>query len=350
MKANVLKIVGATLVMAVLLVIYNVLVHLVFWGPKETVSISSGDVSIACTFAKPGKEGVFPAVVVLLGSGPETRSGPAYRLNASNMLRHGFAILICDKRGAGDSGGDFDTATFYEFASDAKASVGHLASRPDVDATRIGLLANSESGWFSAQIAAETGQVAFIINRVGPPLPWIDTVLWEVRNEFLDAGVAESDVDQLLAISERRWRYYVATANNPLLAEGPELAAINAELERLRKNVPIADQVLPERAREYDADFYRRFSIDAAHVPAEQLRQIDIPLLYVFGGRDVNIPTERSVEFLEAFKNEYGGTIDIHVYPELGHSMATWRGMFHGGYPPDYLAYVGKWAQEKVSR
>jgi len=350
MKANITKIVGATLALALLLVSYNVLVHLVFWGPKETVSISSDEVSIACTFAKPGKEGVFPAVVVLLGSGPETRSGPAYRLNVSNMLRHGFATLICDKRGAGDSGGDFDTATFYDFALDAKASVRHLASRADVDSKRIGLLANSESGWFSAQIAAETGQVAFIINRVGPPLPWIDTVLWEVRNEFLDAGVAESDVELLLATSERRWRYYIATANNPLLAEGPELEAINAELEHLRKNVPIADQVLPERAREYDADFYRSFAIDAAYDPAEHMRKIDIPLLYVFGGRDVNIPTERSVEFLEVFKSEYAGTLDIQVYPGLGHTMATWRGMFHGGYPPDYLAYVGKWAQENATR
>ena len=80
------------------------------------------------------------------------------------------------------------------------------------------------------------------------------------------------------------------------------------------------------------------------------MRKIDIPLLYVFGGRDVNIPTERSVEFLEAFRSEYGGTLDIHVYPELGHPMATWRGILHGGYPPDYLAYVGKWAQEKVIR
>ena len=339
-----LKIVGAVLALMMLLLAYNVLAHLVFWGSKETISVSSEGVSIACTFAKPADEGVFPAVIVLLGSGPETRDGPAYRINASNMLRHGFAILICDKRGAGDSGGDFDAATFHQFAADAKASVAYLAGRDDIDAARIGLLANSESGWFSAQVAAETGQVAFIVNRVGSPLSWVDTVLWEVRNELLDAGIDESDADSILAANERRWRFYIAAADNPSIANGPELASINAELERLRETIPGADEFLPEKAQE-DAEFFRSFAADAAYDPAEDLRRIDIPLLYVFGGRDVNIPTQRSVEFLETFRDEYAGTIDIRVYPDLGHPMATWRGILHGGYPPDYLAYVGDWAK-----
>ncbi len=345
---KVLKVVGAVFALAVLLLAYNVLAHLVFWGSKEPVSISSAGVSVECTFAKPADEGVFPAVIVLLGSGPETRNGPAYRINASNMLRHGFAILICDKRGAGESGGDFDSATFHDFAADAKASVAYLAGREDVDAARIGLLANSESGWFSAQIAAETGQVAFIINRVGPPLSWVDTVLWEVRNELLDAGMDEPDVDTLLAANERRWRFYIAAADDPSIANGPELDSINAELKHLRETIPNADENLPEQAQE-DAEFFRSFAADAAYDPVEHLRRIDVPLLYVFGGRDVNIPTQRSVEFLEAFRSEYAGTIDVRVYPDLGHPMATWRGILHGGYPPDYLAFVGDWAQQQAS-
>lgn len=342
------KLFGTVLVLVLVLAAYNVARHLVFWGSTETVSFSSGDVPLVGTLAKPDGDGPFPAVVVLLGSGPETRSGPAYRVNASNMLRHGFAILIFDKRGSGDSGGDLDTATFEDFAADAVAAVRFLASRDDIDTSRIGLLANSESGWYSAQVAADTGQVAFIINRVGPPLPWIDTVLWEVRNEFLDAGIADSDLEPLLAVTARRWRFYAEAGQNPELAEGPERDAINAELERLRQTVPLADEVLPAKAKEYDADFYHSYAIDAVYDPARYMRQIDISLLFVFGGVDVNIPTQDSVAFLETFKGEYRGNIDVRVYPELGHPMATWRGLFHGGYPPDYLTFVGEWAQSQI--
>jgi len=348
--AKLAKGLGALLVMMVLVVAYNVARHLVFWGSTETVSFSSGDATIVGTFAKPADDGTFPAVIVLLGSGPETRSGPAYRVNASNMLRHGFSVLIFDKRGAGDSSGELDTATFFDFSADAATAVRYLASRDDVDASRIGLLANSESGWYSAQVAAESDQVAFIINRVGPPLPWMDTVLWEVRNEFLKIGIAEKDLESLLAVTERRWRFYAEAGDRPKLTESPERNAINAELKRLRQTIPLADEALPEKVREYDADFYRTYAIDATYDPDRYLRQIDVPLLYIFGGRDVNVPTRESVAYLEKLKVDYPATIDVRVYPELGHPMATWRGLFHGGYPPDYLTFVGEWAQSQVTR
>ena len=350
MIAKTLRILGVVFALVLLLVAYNVLRHLVFWGTTETVTFDSGEISLVGTFAKPDGEGPFPAVVVLLGSGPETRSGPAYRINAANMLRHGFAVLIFDKRGSGDSGGTFETATFAEFAADAKAAVHYLAGRKDVNENEIGLLANSESGWYSAQVAAETQQVAFVINRVGPPLPWRDTVIWEVRNELMDTGIAEPDIETLLAATERRWRFYAKVGNDPSLSDDPEREAINAELAHLRRSVPLADEVLPEKVRNYDADFYRSYAIDATYDPDLFLRQLDIPLLYVFGGRDVNVPTERSVAYLELLRTDYSGIIDIKVYPQLGHSMATWNGVFHGGYPPDYLSYVGKWAQSHIAR
>ncbi len=344
-----LQTLGVVVAIALLLLAFNVLRHLVFWGSTETVAFDSTDVSLVGTFAKPGGNGPFPAVVVLLGSGPETRRGPAYRVNAANMLRHGFAVLIFDKRGSGDSGGVYDTATFAEFAEDAKAAVRYLVSREDVIESEIGLVTNSESGWYSAQVAAETQQVAFIINRVGPPLPWLDTVLWEVRNEFVEAGIAETDLERLLAATERRWRFYAEVGNEPALFDGPEREAINAELADLRRSVPLASEVMPEKVRDYDADFYRSYAIDATYDPDTYLRQIDIPLLYVFGGRDVNIPTRESVAYLESLQSDYSGLIDIRVYPELGHSMATWKGVFHGGYPPDYLSFAGEWAQSQTT-
>jgi pimeloyl-ACP methyl ester carboxylesterase len=349
LMAKFLKVIGAAVALILLLLFYNVARHLVFWGPTETVTFESGGTSLVGTLAKPRGSGLFPAVIVLLGSGPETRNGPGYRINAKNMLRHGFAVLIFDKRGSGDSGGDLDTATFADFAADAEAAVRYLASRDDIDGDAIGLLANSESGWYSAEVAADTRKVAFIINRVGPPLPWIDTVSWEVRNEFVDAGIAEADIESLLAVTERRWRFYAAAGKNPELAAGTERQAIDAEIARLRQSVPHADEVLPEKVRDYDPDFYRSYAIDATYDPDIYLRQIDIPLLYVFGGRDVNIPTARSVEYLELLKNDYRGTVDIRVYPKLGHPLATWRGVFHGGYPPDYLSFSGEWAQSQLS-
>jgi pimeloyl-ACP methyl ester carboxylesterase len=346
--ARVFKTVGILLALTFVLVAYNGLRHLVYWGPAEDVTIVSDGATLACTYLVPAGAGPYPAVLELLGSGPETRSGPSYRTNANNMLRHGFAVLICDKRGSGASTGEFETTTFADFVADAAASLRYLAGRSDIESDHIGLFTNSESGWYSAQVAAETGQVAFIINRVGPPLSWLETVLWEARNEFLDAGAAESDLPRLLAATERRWRFYIDVFKGAQPPDGPERESINAELDRLRDSIPNAGELLPATAMPFDAAWYRSFAIDADYVPANYLRQIDIPLLYIFGGMDVNVPTDRSVGFLNQFEAEYASTIDVVVYPELGHAMATWRGLLHAGYPPDYLEYVGEWAQRQV--
>jgi len=112
----------------------------------------------------------------------------------------------------------------------------------------------------------------------------------------------------------------------------------------------LADEVLPARALDYDPDVYHSYAIDAAYDPGPYLRRLDIPLLFVFGGRDVNIPTQASVAYLGKLESDYRGTIDVRVYPQLGHPMATWRGLLHGGYPPDYLAFYGEWAQSQITR
>ena len=99
------------------------------------------------------------------------------------------------------SGGNFDAALYRDFVVDAIAAVRYLASREDIDSDRIGLFGISESGWLTPEIAAVSHGVAFIVNRVGPPLSWIETVLWEARNEFLSEGAAEADLDMLLALT-----------------------------------------------------------------------------------------------------------------------------------------------------
>ena len=81
MKAKVTKILGAVLALVLLLLGYNGTRHLVFWGSTETVNFPSGDLSIVGTFAKPAGDGAFPAVVVLLGSGRETRYAQKIRLS-----------------------------------------------------------------------------------------------------------------------------------------------------------------------------------------------------------------------------------------------------------------------------
>lgn len=328
--------------------LFNVTRYVMYLSPTEEVTFRSSGFEISGVLVKPAEEGIFPAVIVLHGSGPESLSDISYKATANTLVRAGFAVLLYDKRGVGNSGGDFESAIYSDFVDDAIEAVRYLRYHEDIDADRIGLFGNSESGWFTPEIAYRSENIAFIFNRVGPPIPWIDTVLWETRNEFLDAGVAEADLDKLLDITERRWSYYQATGLDPSLAEGPVRNAINADLTALRESIPLADEVLPERLRPYEMEFYSDFSADASYDPGPFLRLIDVPMFYAFGETDVNVPTVQCVEYLEMLREEYGKNIDYTVFEGVGHPLANWTGILTAGYVPEYLETVETWTAEQV--
>ena len=330
------------------LAIFNITRYLVFWSPTEEVTFRGGSFEMSGMLVKPSEEGRFPAVIVLHGSGPESLGGPSYKAIANTLVRSGFAVLLYDKRGVGNSGGDFETALYSDFVEDAIAAVRYLRARHDVDADRIGLFGNSESGWFTPEIAYRSGNIAFVFNRVGSPLPWIDTVLWEVRNEFLEAGIAESDLDKLLDVTKRRWTYYLEAGLDPALADSPERDAINTELKTLRDTVPLADQVLPEQVRPYEMEFYANFAADASYDPGPFLKAIDVPTYYAFGETDVNVPTVQSVEFIEVLREEYDKNVSYSVFDGVGHPLANWTGVLTAGYVPRYLEIVESWTVEQV--
>ena len=349
-KRKILVVAAIIFAVVVGLAIFNILRHIIYWTPTEQVSFPSNGVQLSGILIKPKEEGIYPAVVMLHGSGPESSNDLAYRVNANALVRRGFAVLIYDKRGVGNSGGDFESASFSDFVDDGIAAVNYLCGRADIANDRIGLFGTSEGAWFTPEIAARSGAVAFIFNRVGPPFSWTENVIWEVRNDFLHDGITEQDVDALVAITQRRWDFYVAVSNDPTLANGEQRASIDAELRRLRETVPNADKVLPERLRDYDEEWYSDFAAEAQYDPRPFLEAIDVPMYYVYGETDINVPTKKAVAYLEKLREEHGKKIEIHVYPGVGHPMFTWKGIFNAGYPPGYLELMSTWSAEQVSQ
>ena len=74
------------------------------------VTFQDKDVTLAGTLLLPVLPGKHPAVIFLHGSGPEGRW--ANRYLAQKFAEHGIVALIYDKRGVGQSTGDWQKATF----------------------------------------------------------------------------------------------------------------------------------------------------------------------------------------------------------------------------------------------
>jgi hypothetical protein len=119
----------------------------VFSTHKEVdVRFRSSGMTLAGTLLLPLTPGLHPAIVVVLGSDCWTRARSGLKDFARNWLDHDIAVLVYDKRGAGESSGVCPTpATLDErrqfplFADDALAALRTLHERAEVDPARIGL-------------------------------------------------------------------------------------------------------------------------------------------------------------------------------------------------------------------
>ena len=55
-----------------------------------------------------------------------------------------------------------------------------------------------------------------------------------------------------------------------------------------------------------------------------------------------------SVAALEALITEEGKDIGITVFPDVGHSLATWKGLLSVGFVPGYLDTLAAWTAEQL--
>jgi len=105
-----------------------------------------------------------PAVVLFHGSGLQKRD----LITARWFAAEGIAALAYDKRGVGESGGDFRMVPFMELCDDGLGAIKYLKSRKEIDAKRIGVWGLSQGGWLGPRAASRSADVAFVIAVSGP--------------------------------------------------------------------------------------------------------------------------------------------------------------------------------------
>ena len=170
--------------------------------PYDTVDVSfrNGPVTLSGTLCAPRAPGRHAAVVLLQGSGSETRWG-TNRFIADRFARLGIAALVYDKRGSGTSTGDWKTASFDDLADDAIAGIDLLAARSDIDPKRIGLHGHSEGG-IIAPIAAvhAPSKVAFMVAEDTVAGLVRDQDVYRVSHQIRQAGFTDAQVERAMDV------------------------------------------------------------------------------------------------------------------------------------------------------
>ncbi len=252
---------------------------------RESVTFHNGGVTLAGTLLIPRTRGPHPAIVLVHGSQAQTRWGTPLFL-ANRFARQGIAALVYDKRGSGESTGDWTTATYGDIANDALAGVHFLQQRPDIRAAQVGASGHSEGGAIVAMMAALSHDVAFIISADGTAGPSYQQDLFRVHNILESNGLTADDVTKAMAFYDR----WLQVARS-----GQGRDQLEPEIRKAQKEAWF-DLVAPPPPDHWAWTEYRkRADFDSLTYWAK----VKVPVLLVYGELDENVPAAKSLKQID---------------------------------------------------
>lgn len=183
---------------------------------ETDVTYDSDGVRLAATFyAKDDGAGKMPGIV--LGHG---FAGARYPKMSAYLANLGYGVLSIDFRGYGLSGGERGRVIPSEQVNDFRNSVTYLASRPEIDPERIGIIGSSLGGSIAIMAAADDPRIQVCV--AGCPIAKGDTTLRMLYNTQEKFSAFMQRVDELKQRNEKLARFEIVMIPENLRSNLPK--------------------------------------------------------------------------------------------------------------------------------
>lgn len=325
-------------------------------------SAGSG-VTLAATLTLPPGKGPFPGVMLVAGSGPQTRdevvSGhKVFMVVADYLTRRGIAVLRADKRGIGKSTGNAATARIPDYALDAAGGVDYLKRRKEIDPRRIGILGHSEGAMVAPIVAGRlrSRDVRFVILLAGPAVRGRDLLLRQSELIARAEGVPSGQRQKAAALNAKLYDLAVREKD-----EKKAYKQMRGLIDAYVASLPAADRAevqasLGDGQLKMLLSPWMRYFL--AYDPSVALRTVRCSVLALFGSKDLQVPPGQNLSAARAALDA-GGNRDatIRELPHLNHIFQhsrTGSPSEYGSLPETFsreaLEIVTRWIEKRVIR
>jgi fermentation-respiration switch protein FrsA (DUF1100 family) len=285
---------------------------------------AKANIHLAGTLDLPQKQGRFPAVILISGSGPQNRDEELlghkpFLVLADYLCKKGLAVLRFDDRGTADSEGDFQSATSLDFADDVEAAIEYLRSRKEIDKKHIGLIGHSEGGVIAPLVASRNKHVDFIVLLAGTGIRGAELLIEQEELIGRAYGLSEARLAKNRAMNKAAFDLVLSSENDKklktkLLAYYSKNLKDNAE--SLPKAIPF-DKYVEEQVQKITSPwmyFFMRYD------PTEALEKVKCPVLALNGSKDMQVPPKVNLEAIAtALKKGKNKRFSIVEMPNLNH-------------------------------
>lgn len=318
---------------------------------EEIVTFQSGDLALRGKLILPEGAGPFPVMIPVHGS--EDYSAVDHYSDPYMHAANGIAAFVYDKRGTGGSEGKY-TANFDVLSDDTVAAVHYLRERPEIDGDNIHLGGYSQGGWIAPLAALKDGNIRSIFVGFGVAVPVTGEDRWGYvyaleRKGFGDKEIAEMDsisaiIADIFDHGKNRWSDFSdaleASRSKPWFETAKYSDSFFGMIVSTEKPLWVVRPYVWWKYGRMDPPF-----IDRLYEPAETLAKLDVPSLWIFGGKDSSAPTQWSVEALRKLQAA-GKPIEYFVYPDAEHGIMRFEQKDDG--EREVLGYEDGYFQQQV--
>lgn len=293
-----------------------------YYSEEVTFQNTKANISLSGTLTLPKKEGNFPVVILITGSGPQNRdeelAGHKPFLVISDYLtKNGIGVLRYDDRGVGQSKGDFKTATSVDFATDVESAIAYLKTRKEINPKKIGLIGHSEGGTIAPIVASKSKDVSYIVLLAGTGIQGDQLLLLQQKLIAKASGVSDTEIQKAAQTNARIFEMVVKSNDNQQL-KTDLTSLINETIKKEEiPNGTTKEELVSMQVNQITSpwmEYFIKFN------PATTLEKVRCPVLAVNGEKDLQVPPK---ENLSAIKNALtkGGNKNATTieFPNLNH-------------------------------
>ena len=289
--------------------------------PYEATDVSfesaATGVTLGGTLTVPPGNGPHPAAVLVSGSGPQDRDETVFGhrpflVLADHLTRSGIAVLRYDDRGVGQSTGNIATATTPDFADDAEGAVRYLATLPAVDRAAIGIIGHSEGAIVAPIVANRSDDVAFVVLLAGTGVPGEELLVMQLLATNRAMGVSEQVTAQRSALQQELFS---------LLSSAPDDSTAAAQAREILAGAGMTGQAADAQVAGLLNPWMRFFLV---YDPLPELRELEVPVLSLWGAKDMQVPPEGNRAPVEqALAESENPDVTVTVLPDQNHLFQT---------------------------
>ncbi len=268
----------------------------------EEVTFTSNGFGLVGDLELPGGPGPHPAVVLVHGSGSQTRySTPTTGLVRQAFVDAGYAVFVWDKPGSGDSTGDIDDEhQLTQRAEILVDGIEWLGRQASIDPDRIGVWGLSQAGWVVPLAMTMTDEIAFMIVVSGGAEDSIEQMVFQWTERAACRGASDAELK-------------IMDTQGPLALKAETYDEYRTAMEQVL-TVPDLDSYVGVDIELATVDEWAPWPQDgeAFFDPATVLEEVTIPVLAIYAEHDVLIdPIQGAQAYQDAM--EAAGNTDFRV-------------------------------------